>query len=94
MLTNYPEVLSRAAPGATNHGCDAGESPYSQQALRQWRQIRQRALFLQCACRLRGREESIVQTIVLDVVSVFKVAYVLAKRFTGWSLAWLSFMVF
>lgn len=68
------------------------DRPSAEQALQQWRQIRQRVLFIQRACRLRGREEALVQTIVLDVVSVLKVAYIIAKRFTGWSLSWLSFI--
>ncbi|EKM49864.1 uncharacterized protein PHACADRAFT_214379 [Phanerochaete carnosa HHB-10118-sp] len=66
------------------------DRPTAEEALEQWRKIRQRVLGIQRLCRLRGREEALARAIVLDVVSVIKVAYILAKRFSGWSLSWLS----
>ena len=68
------------------------DRPSAEQALKQWRRIRQRVLFIQRFCRLRGREEAVIETIVLDIVSVLKVAYIIAKRFAGWSLSWLSLL--
>lgn len=68
------------------------DRPTAREALEQWRQIRQRILWIHRVCRLRGRDEYLVQTIVLDAIAVVRVAYLIAKRFAGWSLSWLSLL--
>lgn len=68
---------------------DPQARPTAQAALHQWRQIRRRVFALHRVCRLRDRDETIIQTLVLDVISILKVVYVLSRRFAGWSLSWL-----
>ncbi|GJE92554.1 kinase-like domain-containing protein [Phanerochaete sordida] len=67
--------------------------PDATEALAMWQKIRRRVLLTQRLCRLQGRDEALVQTVVLDIASVIKVAYVLAKRFAGWSLRWLLLLI-
>ncbi|GJE92549.1 kinase-like domain-containing protein [Phanerochaete sordida] len=68
------------------------DRPSAQEALQQWRHIRARMWLIQRACRLRGRDESLVYAIIFDVLSFIKVIYMLTKRFTGWSLSWLGML--
>lgn len=67
--------------------------PTAQEALRRWRHIKTRVSLIQRASRMRGRDEGLVYTILFDILSFIKVVYVIAKKFTGWSLSWLS-MIF
>ncbi|EKM49866.1 uncharacterized protein PHACADRAFT_265616 [Phanerochaete carnosa HHB-10118-sp] len=67
--------------------------PTAQEALQRWRHIRTRVSVIQRASRLRGRDETLVYTVLFDILSFIKVVYVIAKKFTGWSLSWLS-MIF
>lgn len=66
--------------------------PSAREALQQWRHIRARTWLIQRACRLRGRDESLVYAIIFDVLSFIKVVYIFTKRFAGWSLAWLAML--
>lgn len=69
---------------------DPKSRPTAEEAAEQWRQIRKRVLLFQRACRLRGREGNFFEALVLDIISVLKVGYLIARRFAGWSLVWLS----
>ena len=71
---------------------DPQDRPTAEEALQQWRHIKTRVSLIQRGCRLRGRDESLVYAILFDVLSFLKVIYILAKRFTGWSLGWLSML--
>ena len=69
------------------------DRPTAQEALQQWRHIKTRVSLIQRAHRLRGRDESIIYAIIFDVLSFLKVIYIVAKKFTGWSLSWLTMLL-
>ena len=69
------------------------DRPSAREAQQQWQHIRARVSLIQRGCRLRGRDESLAYAVIFDVLSIFKVIYILTKRFTGWSLSWLT-MIF
>ena len=71
---------------------DPAARPTAHEALLKWQKIRQRVILLHQACRLRPREENLIAVLTLDIFTVLYVAYILAKRFAGWSLGWVSLL--
>ena len=65
---------------------DPKKRPDAQGIVREWKQIRERVSVLHRACRLRGREEFMIETLLRDALSVLHVSYIIARRFVSWPL--------
>lgn len=71
---------------------DPAARPDARAALHHWKQIRQRLYMFHRLSRLRQRSEWHILSIVLDVFSLFRLTYILSKRFIGWSAGWLAIL--
>lgn len=67
---------------------DPGQRPSAVEAMAQWRQIRRRIWLLQRTLRLHEAEETLVDTVVLDIVGFFRLGLALSRRFYLWTAHW------
>lgn len=66
--------------------------PEAEAALAHWKRIRSQMYTPGLILRLRNRREGILRAGVFDVFSLFRLSYLFAKRFAGWSVAWMRFL--
>ena len=69
------------------------DRPTAEGALKQWQSIRKHITAFQRACRLRGRDEGIVTSLVYDVLSLFKVSFIIARYLLRWSTNWVALIL-
>lgn len=71
---------------------DPSARPDADAVLARWKQVRSQLWAIHLIRRLRKREEGVLEAIALDFFSVLRLAYLLAKRFAGWSASWLRLL--